>query len=384
VLVDPKFLFRLEADPPNAVAGRAYAVSDIELASRLSFFLWSSVPDDQLLDVAAAGRLRQPAELRRQVSRMLADRRAGTLATNFAAQWLNLRSLATVTPDDPAFDNELRRAMRQETELLFDSILRERRPVTTLLDADYTFLNERLARHYGIGGVRGAGMRRVALPADSVRRGILGQASILTTTSVADRTSPVTRGKWVLENLLALPVPKPPPGVETNLDASVHLEGPVTLRARLEAHREDRACRGCHALMDPIGFAMEPFDKIGRLRSDEGGLPIDARGTMVDGSELHGPADLRLALIRNSDVFVVSFTEKLMTYALGRPVTHADAPTIRHIVRSSRPDQYRLDSLIMHIIESPAFRQRAATAAAAPRTPAATTAQQHELPRGLP
>jgi hypothetical protein len=223
VLVDPRFLFLIERDPARAVAGRAYPVSDVELASRLSFFLWSSVPDDELLEVAAAGRLGRPAELRKQVTRMLADAKSEALATNFAAQWLMLRDLEAAQPDDPAFDNSLRRAMNEETQLLFGSVLRENRPVTTLLDAPYTFLNDRLASHYGIEGVRGAHMRRVELPADSIRRGLLGQASILTVTSVADRTSPVTRGKWVLENILGLPVPNPPPGVETNLDVSVHL-----------------------------------------------------------------------------------------------------------------------------------------------------------------
>lgn len=361
VLVDPRFLFRLETDPARAVAGRAYKVSDIELASRLSFFLWSSVPDDELLAVAAAGRLSRPAELRRQVTRMLADRKSQALTQGFAAQWLMLRDLAMVMPDDAGFDNNLRRAMRNETEMLFTSILQEDRPVTTLLDADYTFLNDRLARHYDIDGVRGAGMRRVALPAGSPRRGVLGQASVLTVTSVADRTSPVTRGKWVLESLLGLPVPKPPPGVETNLDESVHIEGPTTLRARLEAHRDDPACRNCHAVIDPIGYALEPFDKIGRLRSEDGGLPIDASGTMVDGTALDGPGDLRNALVGNSHVFVISFTEKLMTYALGRAVTHADQPIVRAIVRSSQADQYRLTSLIMNIVESVPFQQRAAT-----------------------
>lgn len=361
VLVDPRFLFRLESDPPGAVAGRAYPVSDIELASRLSFFLWSSVPDDELLRVAAAGRLGKPAELRRQVTRMLADEKSAALSHGFAAQWLMLRDLATVMPDDPAFDNSLRRAMGEETRMLFSSVLEEDRPVTTLLDADYTFLNERLARHYGVQGVRGAGMRRVELSADSPRRGLLGQASILTVTSVADRTSPVTRGKWVLESLLGLPVPKPPPGVETNLDASVHLEGPSTLRARLEAHRDDPACRNCHAVIDPIGYALEPFDKIGRLRTEDGGLPIDARGTMVDGTALNGPDDLRKSLVGNSNIFLISFTGKLMTYALGRKVTHADQPTIRDIVRKSRAEQYRLRSLITNIVGSVPFQQRVAT-----------------------
>jgi hypothetical protein len=361
VLVDPRFLFRLETDPANAVAGRAYKVSDIELASRLSFFLWSSVPDDELLNVAAAGRLSRPAELAKQVKRMLADPRSDALSENFAAQWLNLRNLATVMPDDPGFDNNLRRAMNEETQMLFTSILRENRPITTLLNADYTFVNDRLARHYGIEGIRGAQMRRIDLPANSPRSGVLGQASILTVTSVADRTSPVTRGKWVLENLLGLPVPKPPPGVETNLDVSVHLEGPATLRKRLEAHRENPSCRNCHAVMDPIGFAMEPFDKIGKLRTEDGGLPIDARGTMVDGTAVNGPDDLRKALIRSSNVFLVSFTEKLMTYALGRPVNHSDQPTIRDIVRRSRADEYRLNTLIMNVIESAPFQQRAAT-----------------------
>jgi hypothetical protein len=361
VLVDPRFLFRLESNPVNAVAGRAYKVSDIELASRLSFFLWSSIPDDELLAVAAAGRLNRPAELEKQVKRMLADPKSNALAENFAAQWLMLRNLATATPDDPAFDNNLRRAMHDETEQLFNSILREDRPITTLLDADYTFLNDRLARHYGINGVRGSHMRRVELPADSPRRGVLGQASVLTVTSVADRTSPVTRGKWVLENLLGLPVPQPPPGVETNLDASVHLEGPATLRTRLEAHRDNPACRSCHAVIDPIGFALEPFDKIGRLRTEDGGLPIDARGKMVDGAMLNGPDDLRNALIGNSNVFVVSVTEKLMTYALGRAVTHADQPTVRDIVRKSRADQFKLTTLIMNVVRSAPFQQRAAT-----------------------
>jgi hypothetical protein len=361
VLVDPRFLFRLEADPPRAIAGRAYQVSDIELASRLSFFLWSSVPDEPLLEVAAAGRLSRPAELRRQVRRMLADPRSQALALGFAEQWLKLRDLAASMPDDPAFDNSLRRAMSEETRLLFGSILQEDRPVTSLLDADYTFLNDRLARHYGIEGIRGPQMRKVSLPADSPRRGLLGQASVLTVTSVADRTSPVTRGKWVLESLLGLPVPKPPPGVETNLDASVHIEGPTTLRTRLEAHRDKPACRNCHALIDPIGYALEPFDKIGRLRTEDGGLPIDARGTMVDGTALNGPDDLRKALVDNTDVFVVAFTGKLMTYALGRTVTHADQPTIRDIVRRSRADQYKLTSLVMNIIESVPFRQRVAT-----------------------
>jgi hypothetical protein len=361
VLVDPRFLFRVETDPANAVAGRVYRVSDLELASRLSFFLWSSVPDDELLQAASSGKLAKPAELRKQVERMLADPKAGALTRSFAAQWLGLRDLATVSPDDPAFDNSLRRAMQEETELLFGSILRENRPITTLLDADYTFLNERLARHYGIEGIRGADMRRADLPADSPRRGVLGQASVLTVTSVADRTSPVTRGKWVLENLLGLPVPNPPPGVETNLDESVHLEGPVTLRARLEAHRANPSCRSCHAVIDPIGFAMEPFDKVGRLRAEDGGIPIDAHGTMVDGTSIEGPQDLRAALVRSSDIFVIAFTEKLMTYALGRAVTHADQPTVRDIVRRSRADDYRLATLILNVIESVPFQHRTAT-----------------------
>ena len=365
VLVDPRFLFRLESDPAKSIAGRAYRVSDIELASRLSFFLWSSVPDEELLGIAAAGRLGRPAELRKQVQRMLEDPRASALSENFAAQWLLLRNLAMATPDDPEFDSALRRAMEKETQLLFDSVLRENRPVTTLLNADYTFLNERLARHYGIEGVRGNQMRRVSLPADSPRRGLLGQASLLTVTSVADRTSPVTRGKWVLENLLGLHVPTPPPGVETNLDVSVHLEGPATLRRRLELHREQPACRGCHAVIDPIGFAMEPFDKTGRLRTEDAGMQIDARGTMMDGTELNGPTDLRAALLRDDYLFLLSFTEKMLTYALGRAVTYADQPTVRDIVRRSSAEQYRLKAVIMNIIESVPFQQRVATGVAA-------------------
>jgi hypothetical protein len=370
VLVDPRFLFRLEADPAKAVAGRAYRVSDLELASRLSFFLWSSVPDEELRGVAAAGRLSRPAELRKQVNRMLADPKANALSENFAAQWLLLRSLATATPDDPEFDNGLRRAMKDETQMLFDSVLRENRPVTTLLNADYTFLNDRLARHYGIPGVRGNEMRRVSLPANSPRSGLIGQASVLTVTSTADRTSPVTRGKWVLENLLGLPVPTPPPGVETNLDVSVHLTGPATLRKRLEAHREQPSCRSCHAVIDPIGFALEPFDKIGRLRTEDGGLPIDAAGTLMDGTKVNGPVELREALVQDGNVFLVSFTEKLLTYALGRPMTHADQPTVRDIVRRSSADQFRLSTLVMNIIESVPFQQRVATGiSAAPGSP---------------
>ncbi|MEO6186816.1 MAG: DUF1592 domain-containing protein [Steroidobacteraceae bacterium] len=360
-LVDSRFLFRLEANPAKAVPGRAYRISDVELASRLSFFLWSSVPDDELLAAAAAGRLSRPGELNKQVKRMLADPRASALAENFAAQWLLLRNLAMATPDDPEFDSDLRRAMHDETEMLFDSVLRENRPVTTLLNADYTFLNERLARHYGIDGVRGNEMRRVSLPSNSPRSGLLGQASLLTVTSVADRTSPVARGKWVLENLLGLHVPAPPPGVETNLEVSVHLETPATLRKRLELHRERPACHSCHAVIDPIGFAMEPFDKTGRLRTEDGGLPIDARGTMMDGTQLNGPADLRAALLRDDYLFMLSFTEKLLTYALGRAVTSADQPTVRDIVRRSGADQQRLGAVIMNIVESIPFQQRVAT-----------------------
>jgi hypothetical protein len=295
---------------------------------------------------------------------MLVDPRANALSENFAAQWLMLRSLAAAMPDDPEFDNNLRRAMRDETLLFFDSVLRENRPVTTVLDADYTFLNDRLARHYGIEGVRGNEMRRVSLPPNSPRSGLIGQASVLTVTSVADRTSPVTRGKWVLENLLSLPVPTPPPGVETNLDVSVHLSGPATLRKRLEAHREQPSCRSCHAVIDPIGFALEPFDKIGRLRTEDGGLPIDAQGTLMDGTVVDGPVALREALVRDGNVFLVSFTEKLLTYALGRPVTHSDQSTVRDIVRRSSSDQYRLNTLIMNIIESIPFQQRVATGVA--------------------
>ena len=376
-LVDSRFLFRLEANPAKAVPGRAYRVSDVELASRLSFFLWSSVPDDELLKVAAAGRLSRPAELNNQVKRMLADPKAHALAENFAAQWLLLRNLAMATPDDPEFDNDLRRAMHDETEMLFDSVLRENRPVTTLLNADYTFLNERLARHYGIDGVRGNEMRRVSLPANSPRSGLLGQASLLTVTSVADRTSPVARGKFVLENLLGLHVPAPPPGVETNLDVSVHLEMPATLRKRLEAHRERPACHSCHAVIDPIGFAMEPFDKTGRLRTEDGGLPIDAHGTMMDGTQLNGPGDLRAALLRDDYLFLMSFTEKLLTYALGRAVTPADQPTVRDIVRRSGAEQQRLSAVIMNIVESVPFQQRVATGVSAAPAPQMADNRQH-------
>ena len=357
VLVDPRFLFRFEKEPAGLAEGAVYKISDLELASRLSFFLWSSIPDDQLLQVAAKGRLSKPEVLEKQVRRMLADPRAEAVVSNFGSQWLLLRDLDNVQPDVKDFDANLRTSFRRETEMLFGSVLHGDRPVVELLDADYTFVDERLARHYGISGVRGSYMRRIALPKDSPRRGLIGQGSILTATSVADRTSPVSRGKWVVENLLGVVVPAPPPGVETNLDASPTAAAP-TLRKRMEMHRANATCAACHKIMDPIGFAMEPFDLTGKWRDKDGGQAIDATGSFMDGTPLNGPASLRQVLLTRSDSFVTAFTEKLMTYALGRAMRPADMLAVRTVVRGAAKDDYRMSALVLGIVRSTPFQQR--------------------------
>jgi Protein of unknown function (DUF1592)/Protein of unknown function (DUF1588)/Protein of unknown function (DUF1585)/Protein of unknown function (DUF1587)/Protein of unknown function (DUF1595)/Planctomycete cytochrome C len=362
ILVDPRFLFRFEAEPEDLAPGAIYRISGVELASRLSFFLWSSIPDAELLEVAAEGRLFEPAVLAEQVQRMLADPKAGAFVENFAGQWLHLRELGGVAPESPYFDENLRRAFKEETELLLASVLREDRPVLDLLDADYTYLNERLAEHYGIEGVHGSYMRRVALPADSPRRGLLGQGSILTVTSVANRTSPVVRGSWLLENLLGAPVPLPPPGVETDLIEKVDPGNATSLRERLELHRRDPVCASCHSIMDPIGLALENFDLIGGWRTEDTGQPIDASGVLVDGTALNGPSDLREVLVDHSDSFVTVATEKLLTYALGRGVEYYDMPAIRTIVRDSAADDYRFSSLIYGIVTSVPFQMRTKSA----------------------
>ena len=359
VLVSPQFLFRVELDPAGIPPNTIYRISDLELASRLSFFLWSSIPDDELLDVAVAGKLHEPAVLERQVRRMLADDRSRALVSNFAAQWLRLRNLDSITPDMrlfPDFDDNLRQAFRQETELFFDSILREDRSVLDLLHADYTFVNERLAKHYGIPHVYGTRFRRVTLDEDSWRGGLLRQGSILTVTSYATRTSPVLRGKFVLDNLLGVPPPPPLPDVPALKDNTVN--GSLSVRARLAEHRTNATCAVCHNLMDPLGLSLERFDAIGRRRTLEGRIPIDASGGLPDGSTFRDVDGLEAALLRRPELFVGTVAEKLLTYALGRGVEYYDAPAIRAIVRESRQQNFRISSIILGVVKSQPFQMR--------------------------
>jgi cytochrome c551/c552 len=359
VLVSPEFLFRVEEDPPRTPPHSVYRISDLQLASRLSFFLWSSIPDDELLDAAAAGKLHEPAVLERHVRRMLADARSRALVTNFASQWLHLRSLASITPDMrlfPDFDDNLRRAFQEETELFVDSILREDRSALDLLRANYTFLNERLAKHYGIPNVYGSRFRQVTLDGDERRGGLLRHGSILTVTSYATRTSPVIRGKWVLDNLLGVPPPPPLPNVPALKDNTV--DGNLTVRKRLAEHRTNATCAACHNLMDPIGLSLEKFDAIGRRRAVEEGSPIDASGGLPDGSRFEDVDGLEHALLSRPEMFVGALAEKLMTYALGRGVETYDAPAIRTIVRESRPHDYRFSSIVLGIVKSTPFQMR--------------------------
>jgi len=368
LLVDPQFLFRLEQEPVGLGPGSVYAVDDVDLASRLSFFLWSSIPDEALLEAAFAGRLTEPDQLSAQVTRMLADPRAAALVDNFAAQWLHLRELDTAAPQDPDFDEDLRRAMHDETALFFTSVARSGQSLLRLLDADYTYLNERLANHYRIEGVRGSYMRRVELPADSPRRGLLGHGSILTATSIPNRTSPVVRGVWVVENLLGAPVPDPPPGVETNLEPDSAAAAPATLRARLEQHRADSVCASCHGIMDPIGLALENFDHTGRWRTTDNGLPIDTRSALVDGTPLQGVADLRQALLARPDTFITTVAGKLLAYALGRELQHSDQPALRRIVRDAAAANHSFAALVQGIVTSTPFRTRLAAGTDAVQT----------------
>ncbi len=355
ILMDPRFLFRFGGHTTSGAG--AGAGGDIELASRLSFFLWSSIPDAELLELAAGGRLDRPQVLQAQVRRMLADPRSSALVDNFAGQWLFLRELATVAPEVDGFDENLRQAFITETRSLVDWVLRGNRPVTELLSADYTFLNERLAKHYGIAGVRGSHFRKVTLPADSSRRGLLGHGSILTVTSTATRTSPVIRGAWILGNILGAPPPEPPPGVETNLDGDGSTEIRTSVRDRLEHHRANPSCASCHGLIDPVGFALENFDAIGAWRERDGDTPVDARGTLVDGTAVDGPRSLQQALLAHADLFVPNLAQKLLTYALGRELDHRDMPAVRAIVRQAGGEQARFGALIEAVVLSPAFRQ---------------------------
>ena len=359
LLVSPEFLFRIEQDPAGIAPDTAYRVSDVQLASRLSFFLWSSIPDDELLDAAIRGDLGKPAQLEKQARRMLADKRSQSLVTNFASQWLYLRNLASITPDMrrfPGFDDNLRQAFRQETELFFESILREDRSVLELLDAGYTFVNERLAKHYGIPHIYGSRFRRISLGDDSKRGGLLRHGSILTVTSYPTRTSPVIRGKWVLDNLLGIPPPPPPANVPELEDNKV--AAGLSMRERLAEHRDNPACAGCHQLMDPVGFSLENYDAVGRWRAREAGHPIDASGGLPGGSRFDGVSGLEQALLSRPEIFAGVVTEKLLTYALGRGIEHYDAPAIRKILRHARDGDYRLSSLIIGITASVPFQMR--------------------------
>jgi len=360
ILVSPEFIFRMELDPPDAAPGSVHRISDVELASRLSFFLWSSIPDDELLAAAERGALSDPSVLAAQVRRMLADPRSQALVKNFSGQWLYLRNIAGIQPDStsfPNFDENLRQALAQETELLIESTLREDRSVADLLRTDYTFLNQRLAEHYGIKGIYGNEFRRVALD-DPKRYGLLGQASILTVTSYPNRTAPTIRGKWVLEQLLGTPPPPPPPNVPSlKDDASTKT---LTMRQRMEQHRANPACAVCHKMMDPLGFSLENFDGLGRWRESTGiGTgPIDSSGVLPDGTTFDGPAGLREVLVSKRDLFVETFTERLLTYALGRGVEQYDRPVVRKIARAAAADDQRWSAIILGIVNSAPFQMR--------------------------
>jgi hypothetical protein len=360
LLVSPDFLFRVERDPKTAAPGAAYRLNDFELASRLSFFLWSSLPDDELLDLAEKGRLKDPLVLQQQARRLLDDPRSQAFVSNFGGQWLHLRNLDTITPDPdlfPGFDEGLRQSFRRETELFFESVLRENRSVFDLLNANYTFLNQRLAEHYGVRGVYGSQFRRVAL-SDPNRSGLLGQGSILTVTSYPNRTSVVQRGKWVLENLLGAPPPPPPPDVP---DLKPHGKDGrlLSMREQMDAHRANPICASCHTRMDPIGFALENYDAVGRWRTKDAGAVIDASGKLPDGTKFSGPAELKKILLSgHRDEFVTTVTEKLLTYGLGRGLEAYDAPAVREIMREAARDDYRLPALINAIINSKPFQMR--------------------------
>jgi hypothetical protein len=364
LLVSPQFLYRIEHQPANAGQDTVWHVSDLELASRLSFFLWSSIPDDRLLDLAEKNKLHDPGVLQSEVRRMLADPRSEALITNFAEQWLYLRDIEAKQPDEilfPEFDQTLRVALRQETELFLSSVFRENRSLLDLLSANYTFLNERLAQHYGIPGVRGSYFRRYTFPPGSPRGGLLGQGSFLTITSYSNRTSPVLRGKWVLQNLLASPPPPPPPDVPSLKTEGKEPGKTLTMREAMTAHRANPACAGCHARMDPIGFAMENFDAVGKWRQQDNENAIDVSGVLPDGTKFEGVAGLKKELLRHPDQFVGAAAENLLMYALGRNVQYYDQPSVRQIVRAAKERQYAFWTLVEEVVKTPAFQMRAAT-----------------------
>jgi hypothetical protein len=378
ILASPAFVFRSENDPANLPEGAAHRITDLELASRLSFFLWSSIPDDELMNLAIAGRLRDPRVLEAQVRRMIADERSDALMNDFTGQWLQLRNLDKVTPDllmFPDFDDNVRQAFRKETELLFTNIVRENRPVLELLDADYTFVNERLARHYGIKGVYGARFRKVQVT-DPNRRGLLGQGSFLALTSVANRTSPIIRGKYVISNFLNTP-PLPPPANVPQLEASAPKDRPSTVREQLELHRANAVCAACHRSMDPIGFALENFNAVGQWQDvTKDGLKIDSAGVLFDGTKVDGPVALRKAMLARPEVFVGTVTEKLMIYALGRGLEPVDMPVVRSIMRGAAKNNYAMQSVILGIVQSSAFQMRTKITKSAAKPVAQTAAKE--------
>jgi hypothetical protein len=362
VLVSPQFLFRIERVPSTVAANGVYRISDVELASRLSFFLWSSIPDDELLNAATAGKLKDPAVLDQQVRRMLADARSETLASNFAAQWLFLRDVEAKTPSPrffPDFDLTLSQDFQRETELFLQSVFKEDRSAVDLLRANYTFVNERLARHYGIRNVFGTHFRRVTYADDSPRRGLLGHGSILMLTSYANRTSPVLRGKYVLSNLLGAPPPPPPPNIPALVTEAGDSGKRLSMRESMAQHRTNPVCANCHARMDPIGFALDNFDAVGKWRTvDESGTPIDGSGVFPDGTKFDGVAGLRDLLLRRPEQFVGTLTENLLTYSLGRSLAYYDASAVRAIVREAAPSGYRFSALVMGIVKSTPFQMR--------------------------
>ena len=363
ILVSPKFLFRFESQPAAVADNTAYRLSDLDLASRLSFFLWSSIPDDQLLQLAEQKNLHKSDVLRQQVRRMLADPRSQALVDNFAGQWLFTRNVAAYQPSPEVlfhFDDNLRQAFERETQLFFESIIHENRSVVDLLDADYTFLNGRLARHYGIQGVQGERFRRVSLPADSPRRGLLGKGSVLMATSYPNRTSPVIRGKWILENMFGAPPPPPPPNVPLLKDEK-DPQKVLPMREQMAAHRANPVCASCHAQMDQLGFALENFDGIGEWRDlYASGAPVDASAALPDGTTFNGPAELRQVLRAHAEEFLTTVSERLLTYALGRGLDASDTPAVRQIKRDAAPDLYRFESMIQAVVTSTPFQMRMA------------------------
>jgi hypothetical protein len=364
ILADPHFVYRGEAEAAALTPGKEYAVSDVELASRLSFFLWSSIPDDELLRLAEQGRLKDPAVLEQQVRRMLADRRSESLIVNFTGQWLNVRKMQAVEPVVtmfPDFDNNLREAFRREIELFFASIVREDRSILDLVTADYTFVNERLAKHYGIPNVYGSQFRRVTLgPEQDMRRGLLGKGALLTVTSQAARTSPVNRGQWFLQTFLGVSPPEPPPNVpgikESAGDTAGNTKEP-TMRERMAQHSTNAACASCHMIFEPLGLAMENYDPTGMWRLEDAGQRIDTTGKFVDGTAIDGPASLRALVMRYSDQYARTVTEKLLTYALGRGVESKDMPLVRKVVRDAAPNNYQFSNIVTGIIRSAPFQK---------------------------